>query len=295
MNNKDEQLYGANKQSIRRAINRHAASYDNAAVLQNIVGERLFERLELVKIKPKLILDLGCSTGNLTRQLQQRYKKAKVLGIDISDNMCRYSQQQKKWLAKERYLCADAEKLPLADNSVELVFSNLMLQWLDNPDRLFQEIQRVLVPGGLIMFTTYGPDTLKEMRQSWATIDQGIHVNRFIDMHDIGDSLTKNGFNGAVMDNEVITMTYDSIDDLHQDIKDIGEANLNKGRNKSLMKKSLWSGYIDAYQQYKTADGDIPASWEIAYGHAWANESNTSSLSSEVGFSGAIKVRNPIQ
>ena len=209
--------------------------------------------------------------------------------------MCAYSNQQKKWLAKERYICSDAENLPLADNSVELIFSNLMLQWLDNPDPFFREMQRVLAPGGLIMFTTYGPDTLKEMRQSWLQVEQGIHVNRFIDMHDIGDSLTKSGFNGTVMDNEVITMTYESINDLHQDLRDTGEINLNEGRSRSLMGKSLWKNYLSAYQQYQTDDGNTPASWEIAYGHAWANESKPTSEHSDLGFSGAITVTRPHQ
>ena len=294
MTNNNDQLYGASKQAIRRSINRCVSSYDNAAVLQTIIGERLFERLDLVKIEPNFILDIGCATGKLTRQLQQRYKKAKVLGVDLSDNMCRYAQKQRKWLAKERYLCADAEKLPFGDNSVELIFSNLMLQWVDNPDQFFHEMQRVLVPGGLIMFTTYGPDTLKEMQQSWMQVDNGIHVNRFIDMHDIGDSLTKSGFNGTVMDNEVITMTYESIAVLHQDLRDTGEVNLNEGRSRALMGKSRWKSYISAYLQHQTDSGDIPASWEIAYGHAWANDSKIASTPQETGFSGAIKVIKPI-
>lgn len=284
--------YGFSKAAIAKSFNRAAESYDSCAILQKVVGDRLFERLDLVKINPDMIVDLGSGTGNYTRQLQQRYKRIKVFGIDLAWRMSAFANKhkQRKWLSKERYICADAEYLPFADNSVQLVFSNLMLQWIDNPDQLFQEIQRILVPGGLLMFTSFGPDTLKEMRQSWRQTDDRVHVNRFMDMHDIGDSLTKSSFEGAVMDNEIITMTYDSLSELHQDLRGLGEININSGRNRHLTGKSLWQSYLKAYQQFCTAEGDFPASWEIVYGHAWASKKNHPKTIDGQGFTGDIKI-----
>ena len=270
--NTADQRYHISKTAIAKSFNSAANSYDASAVLQKIVGDRLFERLDLVKIEPELILDLGSGTGFFSRQLQQRYKRKKILGIDLALQMSIIANRQRKWLAKERYVCADAEHLPLADNSVDLVFSNLMLQWVLNPDQLFAEIQRVLVPGGLLMFTSFGPDTLKEMRQSWSQVDNRVHVNRFLDMHDIGDSLTNNGFAGTVMDSETITMTYQHLTELHQDLRGLGEVNMNSGRNHSLTGKAQWKNYLQAYEQARNSQGDYPASWEIAYGHAWATE-----------------------
>lgn len=267
-----EQQYGYSKVVLKRSFNRAMASYDAAAVLQNVVGKRLLQRLDLVKLEPEVVIDLGSATGVYTRQLKQRYKKAKVLGIDLAQQMSCYARKQGNWFSKERYICADAEFLPLADNSVSLIFSNLMLQWMVNPDRLFQEIHRVLIPGGLLMFTSFGPDTLKEMRHSWSLVDDKIHVNRFLDMHDVGDSMTSGGFTGTVMDTESITMTYDSVSELHQDLRDLGEVNMNYGRRKGLTSPILWRQYLQAYQKFQTSVGDIPATWDIVYGHAWASE-----------------------
>jgi len=290
MNMSHDHGYGYTKAAIRRSFDRAASQYDRYAILQSTVGERLLERLDLVNINPQSIIDLGSGTGIFTRQLQQRYKRAKVVGIDLAPKMIAYANQQRKWLAKERYICADAESLPLQDSSVNLVFSNLMMQWVENPDRLFQEIKRILVPGGLVMFTSYGPDSLKELRQSWQLVDDNIHVNRFMDMHDVGDSMTKNGFEGAVMDNETITMTYEELTELHQDLRALGEVNLNQGRRRGLTGKNLWRNYLKTYQQFVNPEGLYPASWEIVYGHAWAREGNGSMPSKNRGYPGDIDV-----
>jgi len=260
------------KSAIARSFNAAALTYDKSAVLQNVVGERLFERLDLVLIEPETVLDLGSGTGVFSRQLQGRYKKKRVLGVDLAWQMAAFANRQKKWLARDRYICADAEYLPLADHSVDLIFSNLMLQWLPNPDQIFKEAQRVLVPGGLLMFSCFGPDTLKEMRQSWALVDDKEHVNLFMDMHDIGDSLTNAAFSGIVMDNETISMEYESLDLLHQDLRNIGETNINANRNQGLTSKSHWKHYLQAYEQFKNEQGEYLASWEITYGHAWATD-----------------------
>jgi len=270
MNNSNHHKLFA-KAAIAKSFNNAVQTYDSSAVVQKIVGDRLYERLDLVMLEPDVILDLGSGTGVFSRQLQQRYKKKRVLGIDLAWQMGVYANKQKKWLAKERYVSADGEQLPFADNSVDLVFSNLMLQWIPNPDQLFFELQRILVPGGLLMFSSYGPDTLKEMRQSWIQINDNIDVNQFMDMHDIGDSLTNAAFDGVVLDNETITMTYDSLDLLHEDLQNIGEANIIVDHKENDTKKD-WHNFIQAYEQYRNKEGDFLASWEVTYGHAWATE-----------------------
>jgi malonyl-CoA O-methyltransferase len=265
-------VYGALKTEIIRSFNKAASSYDNSALLQNVIGERLLERLDLVKIDPEAILDLGSATGVYSTALQKRYKSASVIGADLAWNMSSYALKQRKWFAKQRYICADGESLPFKDKSFDLVFSNLMLYWVNDPDKLFSEMQRILKPGGLIVFTTFGPDTLKEMRQSWELVDNLVHVNRFMDMHDVGDSLTKSGFEGVVMDNENITVNYDQLADLHQDLKKLGEVNINFGRHLGLMGKARWNSYLDAYEKLTTTEGEFPASWEVIYGHAWSTD-----------------------
>jgi malonyl-CoA O-methyltransferase len=287
---RSESVYGALKPEIMRSFNQAASSYDNAALLQNVIGERLLERLDLVKIDPKTILDLGSATGVYSTALQKRYKSASVIGADIAWNMGAYALKQRKWFAKQRYICADAEALPFKDKSFDLVFSNLMLYWVNDPDKLFYEMQRILKPGGLIVFTTFGPDTLKEMRQSWAEVDNQVHVNRFMDMHDVGDSLSKSGFEGVVMDNENITLNYDQLADLHQDLKKLGEVNINNGRHTGLMGKARWKSYLDAYQQFTTAEGELPASWEVIYGHAWSTDKMVPLSTNNADFLGDIKI-----
>ncbi len=267
----DKQYYFT-KSTIAKSFDNAAKTYDKNAVLQNIVGNRLYERLDLVLLEPGVILDLGSGTGAFTRLLQQRYKNKKVLGIDLASQMTVYANKQKKWLSKERYLCADGEHLPLTDNSVDLVFSNLMLQWIPDPEQLFFEMQRILVPGGLLMFSCYGPDTLKEIRQSLANTDKNIYMPQFIDMHDLGDSLTNAAFDGVVLDSEIITMTYDSLELLHEDLQYVGESNIIIDEQKTLTKKIVWQNYLQAYEIFRNKGGDYLGSWEINYGHAWATK-----------------------
>ena len=265
----EDEAFKIDKTLMVSRFDRAAKSYERYSEIQSIIGERLFERLEFMSIEPRLVLDLGCGTGRLTEALQTRYKKAKVTGIDLSKEMIAIAEARRGWLSRHKYLCANAETLPFDDASIDLVFSNLMLPWFENPDALLKECRRVLKPGGLILFSSLGPDTLKEMRAAWAAADDAVHVNRFMDMHDIGDSLTKNRYFGVVMDTETITMTYESLSELHADLKGTGTQNANAGRRKSLLPKGIYRAYQEAYAGQKLPDGHYPASFEVVYGHAW--------------------------
>ncbi len=173
--------------------------------------------------------------------------------------------------ARQSFICADAEQLPLSAQSVDLIFSNLAMQWCDI-EAVFAECQRILKPGGLFLFSTFGPDTLVELRQSWKQVDTQQHVNTFIDMHDIGDALIRQGFSDPVIDMEMFTLTYSTVKALLQDLKAIG-ANAVVGDNKvaGLLGKKKWQALLDAYEQYRQGQV-LPASYEVLFGHAWGME-----------------------
>lgn len=260
------------KTSTRQHFDRAAQSYDAAAGLQQEVAKRLVERLDYIKINPQRALDIGCGTGYLTKDLLKRYPKAKTIALDLALSMVQKTKQHGSWLRKPYAICGDAEQLPLKADSVNLIVSGLMLQWSNDLNKTFTGFHSVLAPNGLLLFTTFGPDTLKEMRQSWVSVDKRPHTSSFTDMHEIGDALLQAGFINPVTDMEVITMTYGSVRQLMRDIKNIGATNTRSERNKGLMGKQKLKDFENAYEAFKTEDGLYPATWEIIYGHAWVGE-----------------------
>jgi len=257
------------KQQARRAFNRAAATYDAAAGLQNEIGDRLIERLDYIRLQPARILDLGAGTGAFSAALLRRYRKADVIALDIAENMLQRMQSRGGWFRRPRCVCADGESLPFADNSFELIFSNLMLQWCIDLESALVELRRVLAPGGLLMFTTFGPDTLMELRASWEAVDGYTHVNAFIDMHDVGDALVKTRWAEPVMDAERITVTYRTLRTLMDDLKQIGAHNVTLGRPGGLTGRQRMRQLTEAYERFRR-DGVLPASYEVVYGHAWS-------------------------
>lgn len=257
------------KAQVRRSFERAAASYDTVAVLQREVGSRMLERLDLVRLVPEVVLDVGCGTGFTTAQLLKKYRRARVLGLDIALNMLAIARRRSSWLRKLRCLCGDAEALPLADACCELLFSNLTLQWCGDLDRVFREFLRVLRPGGLLLFSTLGPDTLIELRRSWQAVDGYHHVNAFIDMHDVGDALVRVGLEHPVMDVERITLTYQDVFALMRDLKALGAHNVSAGRARGMTGKARIQALCAAYEEFRR-DGLLPATYEVVYGHAWS-------------------------
>jgi len=261
------------KKITRQHFEKAASNYDAAAVLQLEIAKRMGERLDYIKHQPKIVLDAGCGTGFITRDLLKRYPKSQVLALDIALNMTRKTKELGGWLKKKpKLICADAEAMPLKPESVDLIVSNLMIQWSNDLNKMFAGFHSVLAPNGLLLFSTFGPDTLKEMRESWASVDETPHTSAFVDMHEIGDALLKAGFINPVTDMELITMTYSNVRQLMKDIKQIGASNTESNRSKGLMGKQKLKAFEQAYEQFKTADGLYPASWEIIYGHAWVGE-----------------------
>ena len=259
---------------MRRAFSRAAAGYDASAVLQREVCTRMLERLEYIKLKPARLLDAGSGTGWGGRHLAERYPDAQIISLDIAIGMLQNAKSHAGWWQKlfgggrQLAVCADVEALPLAGNSIEMMWSNLALQWCNDLPETFVELHRVLKVEGLLMFSTFGPDTLKELRQAFSGVDDKNHLNRFADMHDVGDMLVQAGFSEPVMDMEYITLTYEDVRSVLQDLKAIGAHNTTQGRPQGLMGKSAYGRLLENYEKLRQG-GKLPATYEIVYGHAW--------------------------
>ncbi len=261
------------KRKMRAAFERSAEQYDAVAILQREVADRLLERLELLKMVPQTILDLGSGTGYCSERLAAHYPKARITSLDLATSMVQKSRARfsgwQRFRRGHQFVCGDAESLPFADNSFEMIFSSLTIQWCEELEQTFAEVRRVLKPGGVLLYTTLGPDTLKELRASWASVDRQVHVNAFLDMHDVGDAMLRARLAEPVMDMEQLTMTYDDALTLMRDLKTLGAHNVNPGRQQGLTSPQKLRAVSQCYEQFRMADGQLPASYEVLYGHAW--------------------------
>jgi malonyl-CoA O-methyltransferase len=262
------------RRAARRASSRAAATYAGAAVLAREVEARMLERLQYIKLEPGRILDVGCGEGHGAKRLAERYPEAQVLALDFALPMLRAARSHDPWLrrvlkrARVDYLCADFSAAPLPVASVDLAWSNLALHCAGDPQPALKELRRVLKVGGLLMFSCYGPDTLKELKSAFAAHDAAPHVHGFIDMHDLGDMLSACGYSAPVMDMEVITLTYTDVDALLADLRATGQQNVLAERRRGLTGKGVLRGMREAYEKQRR-DARLPASFEIVYGHAW--------------------------
>ncbi|MBT0960552.1 malonyl-ACP O-methyltransferase BioC [Denitromonas iodatirespirans] len=265
---------------IRRHFDAAADSYDGVDALARAVAQQMDERLEGILHQPDAILDLGCGTGRDLRRLAERYPKALRIGADIAPAMLRKAtppvgrvQRLLGRGSRPQLAAADAAALPFAHGRFDMLWSNLMLNWLDDPAPALKEMARVMKVGGMLMFATLGPDTLRELRDAFADAE-GQRVHRFIDMHDIGDALVAAGFSDPVMDMDRLTLTYTDLDSLFADLRQSGSANASAARPRGLSGKSAWQRARARYEARRT-DGRLPATFEIVYGHAWKPEPRT--------------------
>lgn len=277
-----DDIYRIDKARARASFGRAAETYDAAAILQKQVRTEMLSRLDLVKLNPKVILDAGCGTGMASHALQKKYEKSQVVSLDFAYPMLQKTRQTRANMglvhtlklllggAKQNLLCADIEALPLANASTGLIWSNLAIQWCNDLDAALQEFHRVLQPEGLLMFSTFGPDTLRELRvaSSAASGNEYTSVSRFIDMHDIGDALVRAGFSAPVLDVERFTLTYADVKSVMRDLKSIGAHNATDGRARGLLGRGFFEKLEQSYEQFRM-DGKLPATFEVVYGHAW--------------------------
>ncbi|MGH8179323.1 MAG: malonyl-ACP O-methyltransferase BioC [Steroidobacter sp.] len=271
MRSADTDEFFLDPRAVRRSFDAASGTYDAAAAVHAEIRARLLERLDIVRLQPAVVLDLGAGTGHAARALRQRYPDAQVIALDLSESMLRQAARQQRLFRRFQRLVGDAHRLPLKDASVDLVFSNLMLEWCADPDAAFSEMRRVLRPQGLLSFTTLGPDTLKELREAWRRIDGRVHVHRFIDMHDLGDALLRARFAEPVMDVERLTVTYSSVQTLFRELKASGSRNIAQGRSHGLTGRKRWRA-LEHYGESSLREGALPISVEVVYGQAWAGE-----------------------
>lgn len=276
----DHAGFALDRALLRRRLEHAAATIDAADPLARELSRRMDERLDYIRIEPERILDLGCGTGADLSLLARRYPQAMVLGADLAPAMVQRAARRPPAAAPGMLrrllgggtrplpgLVADAVALPLARGSLDLVWSNLMLPALDDPLPALKEIHRTLKIGGLVMFSTLGPDTLQELRAVLPAAG-GERVHRYIDMHDIGDALVKAGFSDPVMDMEMLTLTYTDLDQLFADLRANGATNAATSRPRGLSGRKGWERARAAYEKLRR-DGRLPVSFELIQGHAW--------------------------
>ena len=261
------------KLAMKARFNRAAMTYGEHDFLQKEVVLRTLQQLDYIRITPRSIIDLGSGTGTASRILIKKFKKASIFQLDIAVSMLKHAQAQiklpRRWFEKKRMVCGDIERLPIANNSVDLAFSSLALQWSMQPDVCFREIRRIMKPGGLFLFSTLGPDTLRELRQAFAAISDTPHVNGFLDIHDVGNLLSSNGFSDPVLEADRITVEYDDLRSLMKDLKGVGASNVSQQRSRGLLGKQKLMKLREQYELFRVKD-KLPATYEVIIGHAWA-------------------------
>ena len=261
--------YIKNLNNVRAAFEKAALHYDKYSILQRIVADRLNESLEQIKINPMTILDLGSGTGYGSKILHKKFTNAHIYQIDFSENMLKVSRKKSPVLfSRDHFICADINKLPFKEKHFDLIVSGLTLQWCNNLDVVFFEIRRLLKENGVFLFSSFGPDSLKELRDCWARADDYVHVNAFVDMHDIADALMRNGLTSPILNMEEIILTYHECRQFMKELKYIGAQNINNGRRKTLTGKKRLEKVFEYYESYRT-NNTLPVTYEVIYGHAW--------------------------
>jgi malonyl-CoA O-methyltransferase len=267
------------KRQVRRAFSRAAPGYDAAAALQREIESRLLESLEFHparhgdKQPPQRVLDLGSGPGRAAAEMRRRWPKAQVLALDLALPMLHQARSRDRWHPLRRgvdRVCADARALPLAENSIDVLFSNLCLQWVEDLPAVFAGFRRVLRPGGLLLVSTFGPDTLHELRSAFAQADATPHVSPFASIAQFGDALVHAGFRDPVLDRDATTTHYRDLPALMRELRTLGATNALQARRHTLTGKARFARAAEAYARESGSDDGLPASWETITAMAWA-------------------------
>jgi len=258
------------KEYKRKVFNRNAKTYDEYSSLQNKISDNLFKKFELIEVIPSLILDLGCGTGRNGRILKEKYPNMKLINYDFSINMLQEAKKnQKKVLGKKsEFICGDIEELSFSENIFDVIWSTSSLQWCNNISDTFMKAKSILKPGGLFIFSTFGPNTLFELKNVTKKITNYQKTNNFLDVRSIKDKLIKEGFSNPVIDSEEFCLTYKNINKLFLDLRKIGATSGFKSKKNGLSGKLFLKLISDGYKEY-SYDGIYPATYEVVYGYAW--------------------------
>jgi malonyl-CoA O-methyltransferase len=255
--------------AIAASFGAASRSYDAAAWLQTAARDELLSRLDLLRAPPGAVLDLGAGTGLAALQIKRRFRRAVVTAADIAPPMLEVARRRSRFWRPIRCVQADARALPFDAASFDLVFSNLMLQWLAPPDIALAEMRRVLKPGGLLLLSSFGPETLRELRAAWEAGDAGVHVNGFIDVHDLGSALARAGFAEPVLDVDRLVRHYADARALMRELKALGAHNVDERRARGLTGRGAFSRMNAAYEAQRMPAG-LPATWQLVYAVAWS-------------------------
>jgi malonyl-CoA O-methyltransferase len=257
-----------NRRHIRRRFERAAATFDESDFVHTVTRDGLLARLEPLLVEAETIIDLGAATGAANRALEKRFKGARVIAIDIAHGMLKKAREKRPWFSKTAFTQASADALPLPNESVDVIFSNLLLPWAPDPSRIFSEVARVLRKGGVFAFATLGPDSLQEISRAWGPIDGNAHVNRFLDMHDLGDGLVTAGLRDPVLDVDRLSVSYENSTRLFADLTAVGARNTLNQRAQSLTGKQRYAAMLCALDD-TAVDGLITLDLELVFGHCW--------------------------
>lgn len=274
---------------VRRAFSRAAHHYDEAAALQREVGARLAESLDYYEdpsrggAPPQVVLDVGTGPGPAAAAMQARWPKAQVVALDLAAGMlhearARFGTHRRRMFDLKRRphaVCADARALPLRDASVDVLFSNLCLQWIEDLPAVFAGFRRVLRPGGMLLVSTFGPDTLVELREAFSHADEAPHVSLFPSIGQFGDALIAAGFKDPVLDRDEFVLGHADLGGLMRELRTLGATNAMQGRRRSLTGRARFARAAQAYEPMRRGDGLLPATWEVIYAQAWGPPAGT--------------------
>lgn len=255
-------------QDLQRRFDRAAARFDDADFVHSVTRDGLLARLDPLVLEATTILDLGSATGATGRLLRQRFRRAQIVAFDLSRAMLLVARKNRPWFSKSTFVQGSARQLPFADATFDLVVANLLLPWEPEPQAIFEQVARVLKKGGVFAFATLGPDSLREIERAWAAVDSSVHVNRFPDMHDIGDGLVRAGLADPVLDVDRLGISYKNADKLFADLTNCGGRNALAGRARGLTGRNRFQAMRDALSAPQ-ADGRILLDLELVYGHCW--------------------------
>ncbi len=253
---------------VRRRSDRAAAGFDKVDFVHETARNGLLARLLPVTVDARTVVDLGAATGSGCLELSRRFRRARILAVDVSSAMLRAAGRKRGVFRRYGLVQADACHLPFADHSVDLVFANLLLPWIEHPGRLFDEVSRVLSDGGVFAFSTLGPDSLLLLQRAWQQVDNHEHVNRFVDMHDLGDAAMRAGLRDPVLDVDRMTITYRDAETLFRELTAMGARNSLDGRSRSLTGKARFQRMLNGLEAGRT-DGALPMELELVFGHCF--------------------------
>jgi malonyl-CoA O-methyltransferase len=257
-------------QDVQRRFDRAAATFDQFDFVHTVTRNGLFDRLEPMLVEAGTIVDLGCATGTASKMLAKRFRGARVIGVDQAPAMLQAAVSKQSWRSRCSFVQADAATLPLADQSVDVVFCNQLLPWVNDVPAVFVEVNRVLRSNGLFLFASLGPDSFAELRRAWSSVDRSAHVLPFADMHNIGDAAVRAGLSDPVLDIDRLTVTYEDPATLFRDLTGSGARNSLAERSRSLTGKNCFAAMREALQNIHSGQG-IELDLELVFGHCWGS------------------------